>query len=619
MKRKNENSIDMGASLTKRIKFNPGNPKIDNTWLSPSALRLCLVDNHLVDYLNSYPKQHNFTKINQNTNSSSTPASSGSSGSFGLLPVLFEKGNKFEENVKNYLESNFGSDFINIDGNFRNVKNEEFFNKTKNAIHNKIPIIYQGVLYDYDRKLFGIPDLLVREDYLEKIFTDFEHFTLTSESYYVIDIKFSTLYLTSNGINILNKSPNVKFYKSQLLIYNQMLNKIQKFRTHQAYILGRRVKYESKGEKFVFNSCFAKPGTVDFDEVDSLYKEHLTNAITIKRDIMENGETFELFPPSRSYLYPNMCLDPGLDNGWTNVKKEIAMKLQEITLIPNCRVTHRENAHQSSVYKWSDPLCNAELLGINGKRTSEIVDNILNSLRSGILITPQKIKNNHGEWKNIEPLELFIDFETANDLVGEDFNEFPQSKSMDIIYMIGMGWYDTQLKWNYKSFVINKLDYQEEKNIINDFNIFVSNLAREYNTIYNSHILPKLYHWGHIEESKFSASKERHNGRWKLDRWVDICNILKREPVTFNGVFNYKLKEVGKFLEENNLIKTKWNSSDTTSGSDSIITIKKCFDKANELNLPLSELDEMKDIIKYNETDCKVTSEILLYLRDKHT
>jgi len=571
----------------------------------------------LVDFLNTHPKRHNFVRPNRNINRNENEEVD------SMLSVLLSKGNKFEEHVKISLENKFLDNFIDIGGSHLNAYSKEFFDKTKNAINSKIPIIYQGVLHDYDNKIFGIPDLIVREDYIHQIFSDFAvDFPggVNPNKYHVIEIKFSTVHLSSDGIHVLNKNVNMKYYKSQLLIYTRLLNRIQHIPSNTSFILGRRAKYTSKGEQHIFESCFERPGYVNYNSVDVMYKEYVDNAIEIKRDIMNNGHTFDLFPPSRHYLYPNMCIDSSYDNGWDEVKKEIAKRLDEITLIPNCRVLHRKNAHQKNIFRWTDPNCNSETLGIGGQKIPGIVDKILDSLRSGLLITPSIIMNNYCEWKNVEPLELFVDFETANDLVIEDFSDFPNARSSDIIYMIGAGWYDKRNNWNYRSFIVNKLNYQEEKNIINDFNNFVTNLSREYSRdIYNTPLLPKLYHWGHIEETKFLTSKIRHGARWKLERWVDICSVLRQEPVTFNGVFNYKLKDVGKFLADQNLIQTRWDNSDTSSGADSLIAVKQCLEIANEKNISLKDTLEINDIIKYNETDCKVTSEIFLYLRSKHT
>ena len=36
-------------------------------------------------------------------------------------------------------------------------------------MNNGIPIIFHGVLFDLDRKLFGIPDIIIRSDYINKI------------------------------------------------------------------------------------------------------------------------------------------------------------------------------------------------------------------------------------------------------------------------------------------------------------------------------------------------------------------------------------------------------------------------------------------------------------------
>ena len=73
-----------------------------------------------------------------------------------------------------------------------------------------VPIIYHGILHDYRKKIYGIPDLLVRFDYLGKLFNSECHLNNISEKiknkYVVIEIKYTSLHLYSDGIHINNSN-----------------------------------------------------------------------------------------------------------------------------------------------------------------------------------------------------------------------------------------------------------------------------------------------------------------------------------------------------------------------------------------------------------------------------
>ena len=93
-----------------------------------------------------------------------------------------------------------------------------------------VPIIYQGLVVNYEDKLFGYPDL-VRNDYLDKI-TNFKNsFPLKGDGngwyYVVVDIKYSNLVFKSKKDTLVNQGM-FSCFKSQLMIYNSCLSKMLK-------------------------------------------------------------------------------------------------------------------------------------------------------------------------------------------------------------------------------------------------------------------------------------------------------------------------------------------------------------------------------------------------------
>ena len=118
---------------------------------------------------------------------------------------------------------------------FIHSKKPEKFEETINLMKQGVPIIYQGVLHDYENKTFGIPDLIVRSDYINKLMgynvisdeeAKFGSPKLKTPFHYkIIDIKHSNIPLRADGLHILN-SESIPAYKGQIYIYTIALNKV---------------------------------------------------------------------------------------------------------------------------------------------------------------------------------------------------------------------------------------------------------------------------------------------------------------------------------------------------------------------------------------------------------
>ena len=92
------------------------------------------------------------------------------------------------------------------------------------------PFILQGVLWNPQNRTFGMPDILVRSDWLNQI-TEQDTIEKHQETirapaldgdyhYRVVDVKFTTIKFNSSNTQILGQSSQ-KAYKSQLAIYNR--------------------------------------------------------------------------------------------------------------------------------------------------------------------------------------------------------------------------------------------------------------------------------------------------------------------------------------------------------------------------------------------------------------
>ena len=86
-----------------------------------------------------------------------------------------------------------------------------------------------------------------------------------------------------------------------------------------------------------------------------------------------------------------------------------------------------------------------------------------------------------------------------------------------------------------------------------------------------------------------------------------MYNVFIKEPILLKGALNFSLKTIAKILYNHNLIKSTWNSSSPCSnGLNAMILANKLYDR----NVIVNEEPVMKEIIYYNEIDCKVMYEI---------
>lgn len=209
----------------------------------------------------------------------------------GKLNVLCKKGNIFEEKIINEIKNIVQLEQVISEYNPKiNLKKES--SKTLKLMLKGIPVIAQAPLYHNNSKTCGIADLLVRSDYLEDIIKknpipDDEQYKKASKlngdyHYVVIDIKWSSLPLCSNG-ELIRNSGRYSTYKSQLAVYNLCLGEMQGYYPSKCYILGKgyvysRVQY---GRKRIFRSynSFDRLGIVDYNDFDNRYIEGTLDAI----------------------------------------------------------------------------------------------------------------------------------------------------------------------------------------------------------------------------------------------------------------------------------------------------------------------------------------------------
>lgn len=587
--------------------------------VSASSTRNYLLNDTLADWL----KEYNITSLNDVPKSKTT----NSTGKVrykcqnSVLEYIFEQGNNFESDIIYYLSKNYNLEQVADTNNLKfQVREYEMYLKTLEKMNRGVDLIYQGVLWDLDNKTFGCPDLLVRSDKIPVIFNSdlIEPEEVNKKAKYlngnyhyrVIDVKKSVLTFNADGKTLRNEK-SIPAYKGQICVYNNALKYMTGYLAPKGYILGTQWKYTSKGQDYYGGNCLKKLGIIDYANRDFHYYEKTKNACLWLKRLREEGHKWKIYPkPSIPELYPNMINQR--EDGYLRLKKELAEKISEITNVWMCGVIQRNNAFSNKIYSWRDQDCTSDILFGKAKKKSkrrEIVDKILNINRSKLeIISPKRIQFDEFKWKTEEDncVDFFIDFETLNSNMN-DVNLLSNNfDSEQKVFLVGIGYMDQNKNWEFKYFLAEDTSLKSEKKVFDDFWNFVNKKCGTKKS--------KFYHWTGAEPISYRKLLKRHNNIWPEINFVDLYKIFYKEPVVINGALSFSLKSVARALYKHDLIETCWNDSNPCqNGFFAMILATRAYKKSSKSRSPIFD-----DIIKYNEIDCKVLWEILVYLRENH-
>jgi len=589
------------ATVSKRIKLldNPVSKQLE--MVSASHLYNYMIQDPLIDWLKLSSRKNNH-------NSLPLPG-------YGFTEFIMNRGIEFEDELIKYINVNkipvvSVSEYITDDS----------LQKVKELMLEGSPLIHSAPVRNDITGTQGVIDILIRSDYLNELIDEpclsLDESKIPSPilkksyHYVVIDIKFSTLPLRADGVHLLN-SGCYPAYKAQCLVYTEAVGLIQGFTAPYSFIMGRRWRFNKSGVINQNQTCLNRLGKISYDSVDSDYKRRTREAIQWVRDVREFGHTWSLFPPSRVELYPNMCIDSGK---WNFEKEKIADVLGEMTSIWYVGVKQRNSAIERGILTWRDPLCDTNKMNIRGSRATTI-DSILDINRQNIdKIRPAVIKNDLYGWKTVDN-EIYVDFETLGDIFS-DFSSLPEQICTDMIFMIGVGRVGETGTWEYKSFISSKPTHEEEFRIMKEFVEFIAELGR-----------PKMYYW-HAESNFWKSAECRQfdlaidserrsyiSDNWKLSGWADLCKLFREEPIVIKDCFKFGLKSIARAMRKHGMIST-CNESKCDNGINAMIGAWQTY---QDKHTHPESSDAMKDIITYNEFDCKVLWEILTFLRKNHT
>lgn len=584
-------------------------------WVSPSDLTNYMLDDPVLDF---------FKIKSRGTKRSRGDRKIGSGGGFsigtGFDDYIKNQGIHFEQNIYGGLIESYDNHIVEIEEGTPVEK----LTWTLLELEKGTPIIYQGFLADFDYKTFGLPDLIVRSDWVRKLFPGTPIRNPRKRSrfgrfhYVIIDIKWSTLHLRS-GQYTLRKHGRINAYKGQLYVYNRAIANIQKYEPEYAFIWGRAWVHESCNIK-VKGLGDELLGIVDFTDVDKPIKAKVEKAIEWISELRCDYSEWSLYPPSREELYPNMKNPFNGDFG--KQKKELAKKIKEITSLWYCGLKARRRAHAIGITRYDDKKLRAYHMGFEGER-EYILDAILRvNQNENFTVLPKIILDNSGDWQtkpemndSANVVEFFVDFETIGGFM-IDSNSICQS---DRVFMIGIGRMapigrkglrtSQTGRWEYKCFTSTTIDSEGEKEIFNQLYDYLESFGTDKTF--------KLYHWGRAEYNWLTRVCQEHPAEkfcnsYIDDIWINFHEMVATEPVVIKGATNFGLKNMTRALHDLGLINCNWNE-ECADGMNAMARAFRCYNGGKGARDP-----RMAIIREYNNTDCKAVYCILNYLRENH-
>jgi hypothetical protein len=607
---------------------------IDNwdNWVSPTKLKNYFLKDGFLDWVCHNESQ--IPKITTHDHKVSTPQRDSADN----INYLFQKGIEFEDHVVNLLKIKLGMSNIVDIGCKHGSREDEKYKQTIDAIRNRVPIIYSGVLRNYDNESWGIPDLIVRTDFLNRIVKTSPNDVNHDNSYRIIDIKFQTMYLRADSTHLLNRAL-VTAYKAQVYVYTSALNKVLENYGMEpstaGYLLGRKWTCKSMGDTYNGRSCFDKLGKIDYAGIDSDITEQVPKALEWLRTCKADGNKWDMtkYPLERKELYPNMC--NSYDYPYHKIKENYATKMSDITLMWMCGTKQRDIAISKGKYTLDQLTCCEDLGFKPSSKCGPIIDVMIKVHKmpdATVYISNNNITTDVDIWNNAENInnqnyvEFYVDFETMNDA----FFPFKGAKvdATPKIFMIGVGVYRPATKeWQYINFTVDRVTFDDEKKICDQFIKFVHEVKNSVGMTSKA----IMYHWSPAEPSSFDDYADRSDddsGKSLLLKlidsesddivWYDVCKLFKTEPIIVKDVYGFGLKPIAKQMKKFGYIDSVWcEDSACQSGLQAMIVAAKSAEKSYRDNVNFSTLPEIKDVIRYNEIDCKVVQEILIYLRTK--
>jgi hypothetical protein len=314
-------------------------------------------------------------------------------------------------------------------------------------------------------------------------------------------------------------------------------------------------------------------GLVEFSKYDTLHVQH---AIQWATDVMNVTDKMCFDPPSRLELYPNMGVE-SKDRRVQKMKKELAHKNMELTLMSGITLKHRNHALKQGITRLDDPNLDAETLGFKPKdKKFDLINAMIQCNHSDASFDASNIPT------KCDTGDAFVDFETLN--LCKEFKNY--------LFMIGIG-VDADAVDCYTT---TDISLAQERIIVQQFLERLQQLETK-----------RILHWGEHERIILAEIEKRHAlSILEKFEFVDMCLQFKKLQWVPKNAFTFSVKSFAYAMHGHGMIKTIWDSN-CQDGFTAMFEAWKAYQT--------KDWDTLRDIEKYNIVDVVTMMEIWRFVK----
>lgn len=595
-----------------------------STWVRVTDTRNFLVGDTILDWLNLFGEERGFAK-------DSDDPSYVAEADFGNF--IRRKGVEFEARVLELIDARLvAAGFAPAEqGRFPTTSAKESGNAehTERLLRRGVPAVRDAVLWDPIHEVYGVADLIIRDDVLDCL-SDMpcQHPTSGGDSYAIVEIKFTTLDVNAQG----ERGNDKKHQKAQVALYNEALGRILGSAPSRAYFLGRGWKTSKDRCANCLNRLVpvSLPSQPQWKTDPVNWVDEALRAVEWMRRVRDQGVNWDVVPASHPELIPDM--KNTADFPWHRAKVEIAEKTGALSRVwyMGVDVSRSLPPERRSLF---DPQFDPdEVAGGDDARSVRQREMIrVNREPAPPGYSPERITWATERWLQPEPVEFFVDFETASNL-DDDFSKLPEAGGQSLIWMIGTGHFDASGAWHFKMLHTKDLTPESERDMILEWAGYMRSVR---DSIPNAPVEPKVFHWSPAEPQNYSSGREsalaRHLAEGGLPsvNWLDFLVEVARPPKTADaffvkGAWSFGLKAIGKALFKLGHIQTEWEEG-PADGLAAMGGAWVAYHMARDNGIPVEDVIMLdrggrerrfyQEIMRYNEMDCRVMADVIQFLR----
>ena len=499
-----------------------GLEEVGESWMSGSRTRALVLGDPALVWLEYYGEQFDLERDPE---------------AYSLFNFICQKGCEFERK----WVSEMVPEAVQIMENDWDVRKQESFQKTLDALARKEKVMTKVPLWWKKEKIYGSADVIIHTSTLYKKFPKLKPEKPEPDHYVVIDLKM-TSHLDSPA-----KADDLLAASNQVRIYSFILGNLVNFMPKRAFLFTR--------------TNITQPIIVSVEQ--ELNKPLSADLRGYRRDYAEiklHGDKMKPWDAKDTLVKPNFGNKK--DAPWSDAKKEIEEERipgRSLTLLPGVG-PKLADALMEKGYKSLDDLLSKKPASLPLEDIPGIGEIMAKRMRA--VLEANRSHKPTAFSPDIVPrkaaVELFVDFETFNNLNINFDKQWPDISKGEtgglegtaMCFAIGVGWAEGRT-WHYKSFVAEKESHAAEKKMWREFLDFLDKRGA-----FDPAKDVALYHWTSAEPRTVKEAFERHHiaGLKKLldaDLFVDLYEVFANDgPIGLPNCWNYQLKSIANAISE---------------------------------------------------------------------